>query len=141
MTIEAIAAITQAQGAAVTPVHPVQVGYDVGLGDIARFENAYAGGAQGLQGAQMPAPAASAHSSTIGGLLESGPLRAMLGPLQRINTDAVKMSGQGLDSSMKPSDMVKMTMQAQEFLFHCELTSNVANRTSDGIQQLFRQQG
>ena len=27
-----------------------------------------------------------------------------------------------------------------EFLFACELTSNVANRSSDGLSQLFRQQ-
>ena len=141
MTIEAIAAITQAQGEAVAPVQVVQAGYDVGLGDIARFENAYAGGAQGVQGTQTPLPAGTAHPSSIAGLLESGPLRAVFNPLQRINTDAVKMAGQGLDGTLKPSEMVKMTMQAQEFLFHCELTSNVANRTSDGIQQLFRQQG
>jgi hypothetical protein len=41
---------------------------------------------------------------------------------------------------MKPSDILMMTLRAQEFLFHCELTSNVANRTSDGVQQLFREQ-
>ena len=33
-----------------------------------------------------------------------------------------------------------MTMKSHHFLFQCEMTSNVANRTSDGIQQLFRQQ-
>lgn len=31
-------------------------------------------------------------------------------------------------------------MQAHKFLFQSQLTSNVANRTSDGVQQLFRQQ-
>jgi len=25
-------------------------------------------------------------------------------------------------------------------MFHCQLTSNIANRTADGLQQLFRQQ-
>ena len=33
-----------------------------------------------------------------------------------------------------------MTVKAHEFMFHCQLTANVANRTSDGLQQLFRQQ-
>jgi len=33
-----------------------------------------------------------------------------------------------------------MTMQCHQFLFQSQLTSNVANRTSDGVQQLFRQQ-
>jgi hypothetical protein len=41
---------------------------------------------------------------------------------------------------MTPADMLAMTTQAYEFLFHCELTSNVANRTSEGVQQLFQQQ-
>ncbi len=41
---------------------------------------------------------------------------------------------------MKPKDMLMLSVHAHEFLFHCELTSNVANRTSDGITQLFRQQ-
>jgi hypothetical protein len=31
-------------------------------------------------------------------------------------------------------------MRSHEFLFHCELVANVANRSSDGMQQLFRQQ-
>jgi hypothetical protein len=36
--------------------------------------------------------------------------------------------------------MVMLTVRCQEFLFHSQLTANVANRTSDGLQQLFRQQ-
>jgi hypothetical protein len=41
---------------------------------------------------------------------------------------------------MTPGDMMNLTMRCQEFMFHCQLTSNIANRTSDGLQQLFRQQ-
>ena len=41
---------------------------------------------------------------------------------------------------MTPGDMVSLTMRCQEFMFHCQLMSNIANRTSDGLQQLFRQQ-
>jgi hypothetical protein len=36
--------------------------------------------------------------------------------------------------------MVMLTVKSHEFLFHSQLTANVANRTSDGLQQLFRQQ-
>jgi hypothetical protein len=32
-------------------------------------------------------------------------------------------------------------MQCQEFMFQAQLTSNIANRSADGVQQLFRQQG
>jgi hypothetical protein len=39
-----------------------------------------------------------------------------------------------------PSAMIEMTVACQEFMLKAQLTSSVANRTSDGIQQLFRQQ-
>ena len=41
---------------------------------------------------------------------------------------------------MTPGEVVMLTVRCQEFMFHCQLTSNIANRTSDGLQQLFRQQ-
>ena len=44
------------------------------------------------------------------------------------------------NGELMPSQMFEMTMQAHKFLFQSQLTSNVANRTSDGVQQLFRQQ-
>ena len=43
-------------------------------------------------------------------------------------------------AELTPGQMMEMTMKCHQFLFQAELTSNVANRTSDGIQQLFRQQ-
>ena len=57
--------------------------------------------------------------------------------------DDVKLGAKALQMThgqMRPSDMLMMTLRAQEFLFHCEMTSNVANRTSEGVQQLFREQ-
>ncbi len=44
------------------------------------------------------------------------------------------------DFATRPSAMLEVTMACQQFMFKAQLTSNVANRTSDGIQQLFRQQ-
>jgi len=41
---------------------------------------------------------------------------------------------------LTPGQVIEMTMKSHHFLFQCEMTSNVANRTSDGISQLFRQQ-
>ncbi len=38
------------------------------------------------------------------------------------------------------SDMLQLTVESHQFMFHCEITANVANRTADGVQQLFRQQ-
>lgn len=56
------------------------------------------------------------------------------------NINAVSMSMSGNIADITPGQMMEMTMKCHQFLFQAELTSNVANRTSDGIQQLFRQQ-
>lgn len=50
--------------------------------------------------------------------------------------DAMRTSGKDL----QPGQIIDMTMRCQEMVFQAELTSNVANRSSDGVQQLFRQQ-
>lgn len=44
-------------------------------------------------------------------------------------------------NQLTPGEMVQLTMQCQQFMFECQLTSNIANRSSDGVQQLFKQQG
>jgi hypothetical protein len=55
-----------------------------------------------------------------------------------LNKDANALSLKGQDAT--PADIVHLTMRCHEYLFRCELTSNVANRCSDDISQLFRQQ-
>lgn len=57
--------------------------------------------------------------------------------------DSVEAMAKSISSSpegMTPSKMIEMTMACHQFMFQTQITSNVANRTSDGIQQLFRQQ-
>lgn len=56
------------------------------------------------------------------------------------NINAVSNSMSNNIAEITPGQMMEMTMKCHQFLFQAELTSNVANRTSDGIQQLFRQQ-
>ena len=102
--------------------------------DIARFDAAYA--AAGRAAASAPSvPKVSAG--------ESEGLRTVLVTLQGLNGRADSLGAslaQDGGVPLRPADMLMMTMKAHEFLFHCELTSNVANRTSDGVQQLFREQ-
>ena len=43
-------------------------------------------------------------------------------------------------NELTPSEIVTLTAHSQEFMFHAQLTANVANRTAEGLQQLFRQQ-
>ena len=56
------------------------------------------------------------------------------------NIEALSRSMSASATEMTPGQMLEMTMQCHQFLFQSQLTSNVANRTSDGVQQLFRQQ-
>ena len=130
MSIEAVAA------AAVAPqlnIQTVQAGYGAGVSDVASFQGALkAAGPQALDG--------------LGATPEVSPaMKAMFNQLERVNGEAksvsdfaqsAKLSG----NTMTPGEIVQLTVRCQEFMFHCQLTSNIANRTSDGVQQLFRQQ-
>ena len=132
--IAATAAIGPASGSAMgaaAPVQSAQVGYGVSLTDIGGFQQALAG-AQARLEAQL-----------VGGGSEVA--RQLMTPFEHINTEAAKLStqanaAQAAGRDMSPSEVVLLTMRCQEFMFHCQLTSNIANRTSDGLQQLFRQQ-
>lgn len=73
-------------------------------------------------------------------------IKGMLESLDKINGQARSVSdyAKSIETSggeMTPGEMVNLTMKCQEFMFHCQLASNIANRSSDGVQQLFRQQG
>jgi hypothetical protein len=71
--------------------------------------------------------------------------KAVIKPLDYINTEAESIvnyakSAVQSGNELTPSEIVMLTARSHEFMFHCQLTSNIANRTSDGLQQLFRQQ-
>jgi hypothetical protein len=71
--------------------------------------------------------------------------RAVIKPLDYINTEAENIvnyakSAVQSGNELTPSEIVMLTTRSHEFMFHCQLTSNIANRTSEGLQQLFRQQ-
>jgi hypothetical protein len=104
--------------------------------DVAHFDAAYATPPTLAQStAQVPKVSAS----------ETDGFRSVMVMLQGLNGRAESIgtaASQSMTSQsrMTPADMLAMTTHAYEFLFHCELTSNVANRTSEGVQQLFQQQ-
>ena len=82
----------------------------------------------------------------IAGTDMSPALRGMLGTLDKVNGEAKSVadyarSVEGTGGELTPGEVVQLTMRCQEFMFHCQLTSNIANRSSEGVQQLFRQQG
>ena len=66
--------------------------------------------------------------------------------LDAINTQAANVAdyartAEASGGQLTPGEMVQLTMRCQQFMFECQLTSNIANRSSDGVQQLFKQQG
>jgi len=101
--------------------------------DVAHFNAAFAA-------AGNPAPAP--HTMQVSGSEAQG-FRNVMTAFENLNGHAESLGAKALQMThgqMRPSDMLMMTLKAQEFLFHCEMTSNVANRTSEGVQQLFREQ-
>lgn len=110
---------------------PVQVGYGVSLSDIGGFQQSLAGAGARLEMQPVNAPSEAAKQ-----LMK--PFEHINGEASRLSLDASAAQNGGRD--MSPGEMVMLTVRCQEFMFHCQLTSNIANRTSDGLQQLFRQQ-
>jgi hypothetical protein len=110
--------------------------YGFSLGNVSGFEAAMA-----RAGQSAGAPAA------VGAPAISSPaMQSLMKPFAHLSGEAAQLSAKAqaiasTGAAMTPGDMIMLTVRCQEFMFHCQLTSNVANRTSDGLQQLFRQQG
>jgi len=73
-------------------------------------------------------------------------MEGMLNVLDRVDMQAKSVSDYATEveksgGTLTPGEMINLTMRCQEFMFQCQLTSNIANKSSDGVQQLFRQQG
>ncbi len=122
---------TQAAVNAVTPVQPTQqinMGYGASLSDVSSFQ-------QSLDRASLANKVEAPNEA----------VKAILKPLGFINTEAAELlnyakSAVASGKELTPSELVVLTARSQEFMFHAQLTANVANRTAEGLQQLFRQQ-
>ncbi|MCH7345080.1 hypothetical protein LZ017_16985 [Pelomonas sp. CA6] len=116
-----------------------RAGYGVSLADIGGFEQALRRAEmRGAGATDTPAAARMAPVSEVAAQI--------MKPFDHINAEAERLgrlaeSARLAGSEMRPGDVVHLTLRCQEFMFHCQLTSNIANRGSDGLQQLFRQQG
>lgn len=106
-------------------------GYGVSLTDLSGFQQAMDKATGRLDVRAVTAPSES--------------VKALFEPLQHLDTQAASLSSHAqaamqAGQSLTPGEMVMLSVRCHEFLFHSQLTANVANRTSDGLQQLFRQQ-
>ena len=132
MTIDVVAA-AQIPGASSlgSAAGQVQIGYGVSLSDFGAFQQGLANASARLDARPANAPNQAA--------------KMLAAPFDHINTEAAKLSAdaklaQTSENGLSPGDMVMLTARCQEFSFHCTLMSNIANRTSDGLQQMFKQQ-
>lgn len=117
-----------------SPMQPqtqqIDVGYNATLGQAVQFQNLL-----------HVTPLAASPSPSE----PTGVMKTMMGALEQVNGQASDLSAmaqqaENSGAGMTPGEMVMMTVRCHEFMFNCQLTSNMANRTSDGLQQLFRQQ-
>jgi hypothetical protein len=143
MTTEPLAALAVAPagataGASALAVAPAGAAFS--LNDIARFESFMAGGSAAGAGV---ARTTSVFPVGAAGL-SSTALRDFIGPLDKINSSTERFVATSdriaQDPNVGPGAMLMTMVNVQRFMLECQLTSSVANRASDGIQELFRQQ-
>lgn len=131
--IQAVGIEPAAQGASAAGGQPVAAAYEVR--DFA----------QAMDRAGAPAANAPQDVANVGPSEPSEGMRMLMSAVDNLNggaqsiNDLAKTMTQNT-GDLTPAQVIEMTMKSHHFLFQCEMTSNVANRTSDGIQQLFRQQ-
>lgn len=114
----------------------VDVGYSASLTDLAHFEQAlqqvriHSGvGQLGVRAADKVSPMVEAFFQ---------PLQQLNAEAQQLSESAARLSG--AEPMATPGEVLQLTVLSHQFLFHSQLIANIANRTSDGLQQLFRQQ-
>lgn len=128
MSIEA----ATAAGALVSPeVRVAQAPYGASITDAVQFQGAMHAAAN----VSIPASA-----EPLGPVLKGAfdQLEVVNGQASSLAAHARAAEAKG--AAVTPGEMIQLTVQCHEFMFSCQLTSNIANRTSDGLQQLFRQQ-
>jgi hypothetical protein len=109
----------------------VQAGYNVSLTDFNGFQQALAKVGARLEAQPVNVPGQAA--------------QMLFQPFEHINASATQLAAdaqiaQAVGKDLSPGAMIAFSARCQEFMFHSQLLSNMANRTSDGLQQLFRQQ-
>lgn len=140
-----MSSLTAIAGAALAPsANPATLGtagagYNLSLADLGGFE-------QALQRAQLRGASGGIADAARLEKLEASQAAAVFKPFDHINAEASSLAqmaeaARAAGAEMTPGEVVGLTLRCQEFMFHCQLTSNIANRSSDGLSQLFRQQG
>jgi imidazole glycerol phosphate synthase subunit HisF len=123
------------------PVADIQMAAGGGLSSLGQMQQSATSAVdfqQAMAGAVQRMDARATDSSNFA-------MQRIVQPLDHINAEAASLGKDARAASVSgqdltPGELVNLTVRCQEFMFHCQLTSNIANRTSEGLQQLFRQQ-
>ncbi len=105
--------------------------------DIANFENMYLGNPMTNTVSNVASPVVSS-AENQGFIATIQSLKGLNSSIKDLGMDAINALAEKKTHS--PSDMILVMAKAHEFVFQSQLTATVANKTSDGIAQLFRQQ-
>ncbi|PVX28367.1 hypothetical protein [Sphingomonas pokkalii] len=125
-----------------------------GTNGVSRAFELLAPGGHGGGGATAPQfdarfQAALEKMGGVQGTIAAGPIppamQGMFNALDQVNVQARAVSryaeaAEASGGQLTPGEMVQLNMKCSEFMFQAQLTSNIANRSSDGVQQLFKQQ-
>jgi len=114
--------------------------------DVANFQDALAqfdpsrmDPTQGQSSETANAPAQGTESALLPGIKSAGEAALNLSDnAGQVRSEAFEALAN--KDELSPSDMLNLTVEVHKFSFHAQLSSNVANRSSQGVQELFRQQ-
>jgi len=133
MVDSAFASLSGVQNlSSLSATQPVEMGYGVSLTDIGSFQHSIDNAEARVEASQKVAAPSATES-------------AVMKPLDSINIEAAEIADYAKSAieggnELTPGEVVMLTHKSYEFMFHTQLTANIANRTSEGLQQLFRQQ-
>jgi hypothetical protein len=142
--ISAIASSEIAETAKTIPRFKAETSFS--MGDVARFEASMSPEANTTQvgAVQLDGATQSVNPAGIAASDDSAALRAVFDPLDKINSMSENflsnVEALSAKTEISPGEMLMSMVNVQKFMLQCQAASSVANRTSDGIQELFKQQ-
>ena len=133
---------------AVKPMANHHAGANFSMGDVARFEAAMGTNSTAISQrvglVQFDTMVQTTGPTSSSATTDSSAVKAMFDPLDKINniSENFMFNAETLATKpeISPGDMLMTMVNVQKFMLQCQAASSVANRTSDGIQELFKQQ-
>jgi len=107
--------------------------------DVARFEGLLAPGAEAAPPPAAPPAAAVERGGGLGDLVLAGIDRMSVGYQQRVDAVSATISSGGADG-LSSQDIMRLQFELAQMTLMQDLTAKVADKTSQGVQTLFKNQ-